>query len=176
MIPLRDDTRRTGTPVVNVLLIALNAVFFFYELSLGPRLNAFVMSAAFVPAKLTAGGLGLHDLKPGVETALLSMFLHGGWAHFLGNMLFLWIFGDNVEDRLGHVRYLIFYLGCGFVAAYTHALANPHSTMPAVGASGAIAGVLGAYLFLYPRARILSIVTLGFFFRTVAVPALLYLP
>jgi len=176
LIPLRDDTRRTGTHVVNVLLIAANALLFFYELSLGPRLNAFVMSAAFVPAKLTAGGLGLHDLKPGLETALLSMFLHGGWAHFLGNMLFLWIFGDNVEDRLGHVRYLIFYLLTGYAAAFAHLWFNPSSAMPAIGASGAISGVLGAYLFLYPQARIQTLIFFGFFARFVLVQAWVFLP
>ena len=120
MIPLRDDTRRTGTPVINLLLIAANAILFFYELSLGPRLEGFVMAAAFVPARLTAGGLGPADLGPGLESGLLSMFLHGGWAHFLGNMLFLWIFGDNVEGRLGHVRYLIFYLLAGYAATFAH--------------------------------------------------------
>jgi membrane associated rhomboid family serine protease len=170
MLPLRDDIPAETTPVVNYLLIAINVVVFLYELMLGPNLERFLMQAAFVPARTAEGG-GLQ-----VPNALLSMFLHGGWAHIGGNMLFLWIFGDNIEDRLGHLRYALFYLGCGFVAAYTHAFFNPQSTMPAVGASGAIAGVLGAYLFLYPRARILSVVTLGFFIRTVAVPALVYLP
>jgi membrane associated rhomboid family serine protease len=176
LIPLRDDTRRTGTPVVNVLLIAANALCFFYELGLGPRLTSFVMSAAFVPAKLTAGGLGLHDLKPGLESALVSMFLHGGWAHFLGNMLFLWIFGDNVEDRLGHLRYLVFYLLAGYAAALAHLGFNPHSAMPAIGASGAISGVLGAYLFLHPRARIQTLIFFGFFARFTLVPAWVFLP
>ena len=127
-------------------------------------------------ARLTAGGLGLHDLTPGVETALVSMFLHGGWAHFLGNMLFLWIFGDNVEDRLGHVRYLIFYLLAGFAATFAHLWFNPHSAMPAIGASGAISGVLGAYLFLHPQARIQTLIFFGFFARFVLVPAWVFLP
>ena len=171
MLPLRDDVPSETTPVVNYILIALNVGVFLYELMLGTRLEGFLVQSAFVPERLTGAR---HDLQ--IDNALLSMFLHGGWAHIGGNMLFLWIFGDNVEDRLGHLRYLLFYLGCGFAAAYAHAFFNPHSTMPAVGASGAIAGVLGAYLFLYPKARILSVVTLGFFIRTVAVPALVYLP
>ena len=176
MIPLRDDTRRTGAPVINLLLIAANAVLFFYELSLGPRLEGFVMSAAFVPARLTAGGLGPADLGPGLESGLLSMFLHGGWAHFLGNMLFLWIFGDNVEDRLGHVRYLIFYLLAGYAATFAHLWFNPSSTVPAIGASGAISGVLGAYLLLYPKARIQTLIFFGFFARFTMVPAWVFLP
>ena len=171
MIPLRDDTRRLGTPVINLLLIAANAALFFYELSLGPRLEAYVMSAAFVPARLTAGGLGPADLGPGLASGLLSMFLHGGWAHFLGNMLFLWIFGDNVEDRLGHVRYLIFYLLAGYAATFAHLWFNPSSAVPAIGASGAISGVLGAYLLLYPKARIQTLIFFGFFARFTLVPA-----
>jgi membrane associated rhomboid family serine protease len=176
LIPLRDDTRRTGTPVVNVLLIAANALFFFYELSLGPRLNSFVMAAAFVPAKITAGGLGPGDLGLGLQSGLLSMFLHGGWMHFLGNMLFLWIFGDNVEDRLGHARYLVFYLLSGYAATLGHFLSSPDSAVPAIGASGAISGVLGAYLFLYPQARIQTLIFFGFFARLTLVPAWVFLP
>jgi len=177
MIPLRDlDAKRTGTPVVTILLIAANALMFFFELSLGQRLESFVMSAAFVPARLSEGGLGLGDLGAGLESGLLSMFLHGGWAHFLGNMLFLWIFGDNVEDRLGHFRYLVFYLLCGYVATFAHLWANPGSTVPAIGASGAISGVLGAYLVLHPKARIQTLIFFGFFARFVYVPAWVFLP
>jgi len=176
LIPLRDDTRRLGTPVVNVLLIAANALLFFYELSLGPRLNSFVMAAAFVPAKITAGGIGPGDLGLGLGSGLLSMFLHGGWMHFLGNMLFLWIFGDNVEDRLGHVRYLLFYLLSGYAATLGHFLSSPDSAVPAIGASGAISGVLGAYLFLHPKARIQTLIFFGFFARLTLVPAWVFLP
>jgi rhomboid family protein len=177
MIPIRDlDTRRTSTPIVTVLLIGANVLMFFFELSLGDRLNAFVMSAAFVPARLSEGGLSLGDLGTGVESALLSMFLHGGWAHLLGNMLFLWIFGDNVEDRLGHVRYLVFYLLCGYAATLAHLVFNPDSAVPTIGASGAISGVLGAYLFLYPQARIQTLIFFGFFARFIFIPAWVYLP
>jgi len=177
LIPLRDlDAKRTGPPVVTVLLIAANALMFFFELSLGERLEPFVMSAAFVPARISEGGLSLGDLGLGLESGLLSMFLHGGWAHFLGNMLFLWIFGDNVEDRLGHFRYLIFYLAAGYAATFAHLWSSPGSLVPAIGASGAISGVLGAYLFLHPRARIQTLLFLGFFIQFIYVPAWVFLP
>ena len=175
MIPLRDDQPSSAAPVVTIALIVVNVLFFLYELLLGERLEPFLMQAAFVPAKLFGGsGTPGGDLQ--VDNALLSMFLHGGWAHIGGNMLFLWIFGDNVEDRLGRVRFAIFYVLCGLIAAYAHGIANPHSGMPAVGASGAIAGVLGAYLFLYPKARVLTAVVLGFYVSTVAIPVIWYLP
>lgn len=178
MIPIRDVHARDHgkTPVITILLIAANVLLFFYELALGERLEAFFMSSAFIPARYAEGGLTLGDLGPGFSSALLSMFLHGGWGHLLGNMLFLWIFGDNVEDRLGHLRYLIFYLLAGFAATLAHAWADPASAVPAVGASGAISGVLGAYLFLHPMARIQTLVFLGFFITTVQIPAIVYLP
>jgi hypothetical protein len=171
LIPIRDihANARRIRPVVNILLIAVNVLVFFFELSLGPRLEGFLMSAAYIPAR--GGGVAV-----GVTSALLSMFLHGGWGHLLGNMLFLWIFGDNVEDRLGHVRYLIFYILCGYAATFAHAFFNAGSTMPAIGASGAISGVLGAYLFLYPRARIVTLVWFFIFVRFVEIPALVFLP
>jgi membrane associated rhomboid family serine protease len=174
MFPIRDLNRSRRVPVVNFLLIGANAAFFAYELMLGPRLEGFVMAAGFIPERFFApGGPGL---PAELGSALLSMFLHGGWMHFLGNMLFLWIFGDNVEDRLGHARYLLFYLAAGYAATFAHAFASPHSVLPAVGASGAISGVLGAYVVLYPRARIVTLVLLGFFIQTVELPALVYLP
>jgi membrane associated rhomboid family serine protease len=174
MFPIRDLNRSRRVPVVNSLLIGANAVFFVYELMLGPRLEGFVREAAFVPERFfSPGGPGL---PAELGSALLSMFLHGGWAHFLGNMLFLWIFGDNVEDRLGHLRYLVFYLLAGYAATFAHAFAASSSAVPAIGASGAISGVLGAYVFLYPRARIVTLVFLGFFIQTVELPALVYLP
>ena len=175
MLPIKDLNPRRTWPVVTVLLIAANVLAFLYELSLGPRLEGFLMAAAFVPARLHGDGPG-SGLLPGAESALISMFLHGGWGHILGNMLFLWIFGDNVEDRLGHGRYLLFYLLSGYAATFAHALFNPDSAMPAIGASGAISGVLGAYLFLYPRARIVTVVWLFIFVRFVEIPAIVYLP
>jgi membrane associated rhomboid family serine protease len=176
MIPLRDLNKSRGLPLVTVLLIAANAALFVYELLLGPDLERFLFSAAFVPARVLAGEGGGGGIGFGVTSALLSMFLHGGWMHFLGNMLFLWIFGDNVEERLGHFRFLVFYLLCGYAATFAHAAASPTSTVPAIGASGAIAGVLGAYLFLFPRARIVTLFFLGFFIQTAEVPAIVYLP
>ena len=172
MLPLRDLNPSRTAPVVNVLLIAVNVLMFLYELSLGPRLEGFLMAAAFVPARVFHGGGGFGP----AASALVSMFLHGGWGHLLGNMLFLWIFGDNVEDRLGHVRYLFFYLLCGYAATFAHAFFNASSRMPAIGASGAISGVLGAYLFLYPTARIVTVIWLFIFVRFIEIPALVYLP
>jgi membrane associated rhomboid family serine protease len=174
VIPLRDLNRSRRVPVINITLIAANTLLFLYELSLGPRLEGFVMQAAFVPDRFFSPEYGPG---PGAEmaSALLSMFLHGGWAHFLGNMLFLWIFGDNVEDRLGHVRYAVFYLAAGYAATFAHALAAPNSTLPSIGASGAISGVLGAYVVLYPTARIVTMMFFGFLARLVEVPAWMYL-
>jgi len=174
VLPIRDLNPRRTFPVVNVVLIALNVLVFLFELSLGPRLEGFLMAAAFVPARALGGGSG--GVVPEATSALLSMFLHGGWGHLLGNMLFLYIFGDNVEDRLGHARYAVFYLLCGYAATFAHAFFNAASTMPAIGASGAISGVLGAYLFLYPRARIVTLVWLFIFIRFIEIPALVYLP
>ncbi len=174
MIPLRDLNRSRTFPWVTVGLIAVNALLFLYELSLGDRLEGFLFQAAFVPAKAFASGPGA-GLDFGLASGLLSMFLHGGWMHFLGNMLFLWIFGDNVEDLLGRFRYLVFYLLCGYAATFAHAFASPGSTVPAIGASGAIAGVLGAYLVLFPGARVVTLIFLGFFSQLVELPALLYL-
>ena len=178
MIPIRDvNPRRHHTPVVTVALILANALMFFYELSLGERLEGFLMSSAFIPERLFDGGAITPDeWVPGLQSALLSMFLHGGWMHFLGNMLFLWVFGDNIEDRLGHVKYLIFYLLAGYAATFAHAFAGPQSAIPAIGASGAIAGVLGAYLFLHPMARIVTVVWIIFIIRLVQIPAIVYLP
>ncbi len=175
MLPLRDENPSRTKPVITVALIAVNVAVFLYELSLGAGLERFMMASAFVPARMFGGGpYPGGDLQLG--GALLSMFLHGGFAHIGGNMLFLWIFGDNVEDRLGHVRFLVFYLACGFLATYAQAVAAPGLAVPTVGASGAIAGVLGAYLFLFPRARVLTLIFLGFFIDFIEVPALVYLP
>lgn len=177
MIPIHDRNPRRTTPFVTVFLIAANALLFFYELSLGARIEGFILASAFVPARLWEGGaLSPGAVPEALSSALLSMFLHGGWGHFLGNMLFLWVFGDNVEDRLGHFRYLIFYLVAGYAATFAHAWFSPLSTVPAIGASGAISGVLGAYLFLHPKARIVTVVWFLFFIRFIEIPALVYLP
>ena len=183
MIPLRDDIPSRTTPYVNYTLIALNVLFFLVELGMGADLEPFVRRAAVVPAAFTgpdrvfeAGDLALSLLDPGLRTrVLLSMFLHGGWMHLLGNMMFLWIFGDNVEDRCGHLKYVIFYLSCGYAATWGHIWSDPASRLPSLGASGAIAGVLGAYLFLYPHARVITLLPLGFFSQIIQVPAVFFL-
>ena len=172
MFPLRDINPTRTRPYVNWALIVLNSLFFLYELSLGQGLEPFLRTFAFVPARLFDAG----DVSGSLVTALLSLFLHGGWAHVIGNMVFLWVFGDNVEDRLGHGRYILFYLLSGLAATLGHALAEPHSVMPAIGASGAISGVLGAYVFMFPRARVVTAVVLVIFVRIVELPALVYLP
>lgn len=177
MIPLHDINPRRTFPAVTVLLIGINALFFFFELSLGgERLQQFLFASAFVPGKIFGDGISLGDLPVGLASGLLSMFLHGGWMHIIGNMLFLWVFGDNIEDRLGHLRFVLFYLLAGYAATFAHAWANPASGLPAIGASGAISGVLGAYLFLHPKARIVTVLILGIFIRFIQVPAWVYLP
>lgn len=161
MIPLRDDQPTFSTPFINYFLIALNSLIYLWELSVemqSPRaLNAFVNQFGLIPhhavAVLTSHGH--FDPASAFVPIFTSMFLHASFMHVAGNMLFLWIFGDNVEDFLGHFKYLVFYLTSGVAAAFTQILVNPSSRLPTVGASGAIAGVLGAYFILYPRARVL---------------------
>jgi len=153
-------------------LIGLNIWGFLHDLSLSPpALDRFLRVYGFVPARMWTGEYGP---AASLVTIFVAMFLHAGWLHVGGNMLFLWIFGDNVEDRLGHFRYLVFYLLCGLAASLCHAFFNPSSVLPSLGASGAISGVLSAYLFLYPRARILTLVPIFLFF-TAEVPAFLFI-
>jgi membrane associated rhomboid family serine protease len=183
MIPIRDDIPSRGRPVVNVCLILVNALAFFYELALGPdQLELFMRDYAVIPAHYFSAGyldpLGFaHAYSIGdlIIPVLTAMFLHGGWAHVGGNMLYLWIFGDNVEDRMGHGRFLVFYLLCGVIATAAHIVTNPSSTVPSLGASGAIAGVLGAYIVLYPRARVVTLVPIFFFIQFIPIPAIIFL-
>lgn len=173
MIPLKDRIPHKSFPIMTLLLIAGNCAIFIQELLLSaPQRDLLVQSYALVPWKSTAIFLG-HDVS--VAQAFLpfitSMFLHGGWMHLIGNMWFLWIFGGNVEDRLGHLRYLAFYLGAGLVGALTHVAFNTASLVPTLGASGAVAGVMGAYLVLFPGARILTLVPIFIFLTTVELPA-----
>jgi len=161
MIPLRDDTPRYSTPYVNYFIIALNSLVFLFELSIGAQshraLNNLIYQFGVVPHhfQLALAGSPRFTLPVVLFTTLTSMFLHAGWLHLIFNMLFLWIFGDNVEDYLGHFSYLLFYFIGGFAAMLTHVLLNAGSTVPAIGASGAIAGVMGGYFVLYPRARVM---------------------
>lgn len=175
MFPLRDDNPSRSTPVVTRVLIALNVAAFLFQVALGSELRGFLLAWGFVPERLTAGLTGSGSLQPVLLTMVSSMFLHGGWLHLLGNMWYLWIFGDNIEDRLGRGRFLVFYLAAGFVSALVHGLLNPWSQLPTVGASGAVAGVLGAYALAFPRARIVTLLPLVVVFHVVSLPAMLVL-
>ena len=161
MIPIRDDQPRYSTPYVTYFLIALNVVVFLYEVSVGMQshqaLNALIYEFGMVPRHVTGALTGASPVNPVAAflPILTSMFLHGSWLHIIGNMWVLWIFGDNIEDYLGHFPYLLFYFLSGFAAGFAHILLNLGSDVPSVGASGAIAGVMGAYFLLYPRARVL---------------------
>ena len=163
MIPLRDVIPSRTTPYVTIALVVVNALVFLYELLLGAQVNEFMFSFGLVPAYFSWASV------------LTSMFLHGGILHVAGNMLYLWIFGDNVEDQMGHGRFLAFYLLCGVAAALAQALVVPDSMVPMVGASGAIAGVMGAYFILYPHSRIVTLVTLLFFWQIMEIPAIAFL-
>ena len=182
MFPIRDDQPRFSTPYVNYFIIALNVlVFVFFELPVefqGPRaFNALVLQFGFIPVHFTRAlaGSPAYSLSGSVLTIFTSMFMHGGLFHILGNLWFLWIFGDNIEDYLGHFSYLIFYLLCGVAAALTDIALDPTSTIPTLGASGAIAGVMGAYVLLYPKARVQTLVVLIVFFTFWWLPAWVFL-
>jgi membrane associated rhomboid family serine protease len=174
VIPLSDDPVRRGVPVVTILLIMINVLVFLYEMSLGSRLDGFVQAFGAVPREITTG----RDLPPMAPlgnvylTLITSMFLHGGWLHLGGNMLYLWVFGDNVEDTFGSFRYLLFYLVCGLAATVLQIAMSPGSDLPSIGASGAIAGVLGAYIVMFPTAQVRTLLILGFFILIPRIPAL----
>jgi len=164
MIPLRDTVRSNSTPVVTALIILVNVLVFIYMLTLDPYTqNHFIAQYALTPSRLHLSAI------------FTSMFLHGGWMHLIGNMWFLWVYGDNVEDVLGHGKYLAFYLLCGVAAALTQYAVSPDSPVPTLGASGAIAGVMGAYLIKFPHSRILTLIPIFFFFTTIEIPAVLIL-
>lgn len=179
MIPLRDLNPTRTFPLVTIGLIALNVLVFFYEFSLQivsqQTLEQFLYTAGVVPYQITHGvDIPPPNIVPIYLTILTGMFMHGGWLHLGGNMLYLWIFGNNIEDVLGSVRYLVFYLLGGLGATALQILVNPDSQIPAIGASGAIAGVLGGYLMLYPRAQVETLVFFGFI-QVIRVPALILL-
>ncbi len=167
MIPIRDDAPRFGTPFINYFLMAMNIVVFLYEVALPPRAREIlVFQFGVVPIKITALAAGQHAINP--EAALVpiltSMFLHASWLHLISNMWVLFIFGDNIEDYLGHFKYLVFYFLSGIAASVVHIAFNLNSSIPSVGASGAIAGVMGAYFLLYPSARVLTLMPFFFLF------------
>ncbi len=189
MFPIRDDNPQIMLPIATVALIAMNAAVWVLLQGLGsePQLSRSICQLGLIPGEL----LGLTE--PGTQirlsealvcnlgdastwhTTISSMFMHGGWLHLLGNMWFLWIFGNNVEDSMGHGRFVIFYLLCGLAAAAAQVIANPSSNIPMVGASGAIGGVMGAYVLLYPRVNVHLLIFLGFYVTTIAVPAVFML-
>ncbi|MBN1595156.1 rhomboid family intramembrane serine protease [candidate division FCPU426 bacterium] len=183
MIPLKDNIPSHTVPIINYLLILANAAVFMYELKLGPEVIQWVEAHGFIPAAFQqaasaweSGSMTAWAALLGVSATLLtSLFLHGSWWHFLGNMLYLWVFGDNVEDRMGHGRYLVFYLLCGVTANLAHYLVQPGLQVPTIGASGAIAGVLGAYFILYPKARVLTLVPIVIFLQFFQLPAFFFL-
>ena len=178
MIPLHDDNPTTIAPIVTVGTIVLCSLVFLWQQTLSPDAATIAVYAyGVVPTVL----FGNDSLPPEIArippelTILTSMFMHGGWMHIIGNMLYLWIFGNNIEDTLGHGRFVLFYLLCGAAAALAQSIINTHSEVPMIGASGAIAGVLGAYMVLFPRAHVLVLVPLGFFIQPMRLPALLVL-
>src|SRR5919201_2960914 len=163
MIPLRDTVPSARVPFLNWSIIAANVVVFLYEVSLGRHAEAFIYAYGLVP----------RDFE--ISSLVTSMFVHGGWLHLFGNMLYLYIFGDNVEDRLGHVRYAIFYFLCGMAAGASQANTSPGSNVPMVGASGAIAGVSGAYFLFFPSARVVTLVPVFLFLQVIEIPAVFFL-
>jgi membrane associated rhomboid family serine protease len=176
MIPLRDSQPSGAVPVVNILIIILNSLVWCYEVSRGTQFDRFILQHGLIPVHLTQfyrlpGGFWDNALEP----LFSSIFMHAGWLHIIGNMWFLWVFGDKVEHRLGRLRYLVFYLLCGIGASLIHVLSSPWSRIPTVGASGAISGVLGAYLISYPYARITTLLIIVVFIRIVELPAFLFL-
>lgn len=172
MIPLYDNIKSRSKPVITVFIIVINALVFFYEFSLTSTeglLETFIQQWGAVPANFLQNPVTMFP------TLITAMFLHAGWGHFIGNMLYLWIFGDNVEDKLGHFRYFLFYVMCGLLAGLAQIYSKPAANVPLIGASGAIAGVLGGYFVCYPKARVLTLIPFGFFTRLIEVPAFYFL-
>ncbi len=185
-LPLKDINPTSRTPVVTIALIAVNVLVFLYQLTLGHRLGLFIAAYGAVPFEITHATdlVGHYAGSPVVQspgpplvwlTLLTSMFVHGGVMHLVGNMLYLWIFGNNIEDLIGRAKFLLFYIGGGLVAAFAHILSAPSSLVPTVGASGAVSAVLGAYLVAYPRARVVCLVFLVIFVQLITVPAMVVL-
>ena len=175
MIPLRDKNPTQRFPFMTILLIAMNILIFMYELTLGPNLEIFTAQYGIIPLQISnvlqEGTVNLLVLL----TLVSSLFLHGGWLHLGGNMLYLWVFGDNVEDKLGHFRFLFFYIICGIAASALHIYLDPQSSVPTIGASGAISGVLGAYLLLFPKAKVVTLIPIFIFIQIAELPAFIIL-
>ena len=176
MIPIRDNIPSSRFPAATISIIALNAVVFLRELAMGPHLQDLMLNYAIIPARYTQPEVAhLFSLHDQIAAIFTSMFLHGGWIHLIGNMWVLWIFGDNVEDRLGHAGYVVLYLASGVAAAMLHIYTNAGSVVPTIGASGAIAGIMGAYFRFYPFARVETLIPPFFFGPTFVLPAILFL-
>ena len=182
MIPLRDTIPSKVFPVVNIAIIITNVLVFLYQQTLGPQeLYRFILLYGTVPQEITESMLfflGNGSIQPALWplfSLITANFLHGGWLHLIGNMIYLWVFGDNIEGRLGHLGYLLTYMAMGAGSQLLHLISAPLSTIPLIGASGAIAGVLGAYFILYPHSRVLTLVPLGFFITMVRIPAVIFL-
>jgi membrane associated rhomboid family serine protease len=171
MIPLKDKNPTRLFPYVNLTLIAANILVFFYEVSQGPELSLIFDRFAVIPLNVVTALSGRGIVVQPLQAFFTSMFLHGGWLHLGGNMLYLWVFGDNIEDKLGHLRYLVFYLIAGVFASAAYIYIDPHSLIPSVGASGAISGVLGAYILLFPKARIVTLIPIFIFLQFAELPA-----
>jgi len=175
MFPLKDNISARTFPYVNISLIVINALFFIYQMSYGPTVDRLIFTLGFIPARFIAQQ-GENLLNPaGFLPVFSSMFLHANLVHLLSNMWMLWIFGDNVEDCMGHGRYLFFFLLCGVASVFAQTVSNPQSAIPMIGASGAISGVLGAYFLTYPQARILTLVPIIIFFYIIELPAFFFL-
>ncbi len=176
MIPLRDSARSRTFPFINIFIIVLNLLIYIKEVMLEPyQLNQLFYTYGLIPAEVLNALYTGAPLTPLLVNFITATFIHGGWFHVLGNMLFLWVFGDNVEDRLGHLKYLLFYLLAGIAGGVAHIITNPLSTVPVVGASGAVAGVLGAYVIAFPRSRILALVPLFIVFFFTEIPAVVFI-
>ncbi|MFO8088622.1 MAG: rhomboid family intramembrane serine protease [Desulfatiglandaceae bacterium] len=176
MIPIRDTVQSGTYPIINMMIIGVNVLVYFYQLSLGQNVNQFIVTYSLIPARYTVGEIASHFTAHQQVAAIFSfMFLHGGFWHLIGNMWSLYIFGDNVEDRVGHIRYLVFYILCGVVSGLFHLGLNWDSRIPTVGASGAIAGVMGAYFLLYPGAKILTLIPIFFIPWFIEIPAFFFL-
>ena len=177
MIPINDENPTPSTPIVVYALIAINVVVFLHQMTLGAGMQGFFQLYAVIPRQLSASfsGVTIDSSVPELLTLVTSQFLHGGLMHIGGNMLFLWTFGDNIEHDLGHFKFLLFYLICGVLAGLTHWFFDMSSTIPTVGASGAIAGVMGAYIIKYPRAKIVTLLPLFIIWTTIRIPAVYFL-
>lgn len=175
VFPLRDSVRPRRRPVLTYTLILINVGIFMLEFAQGPRIMIMLDLFGMAPVRLLNLDSLIRSFGWPIVTMVTGTFFHGSWGHLLGNMLYLWVFGDNIEDKLGRGRFLLFYLLCGAIASLSHALANPLSQVPTIGASGAVAGVLGGYILTYPRARVLTLVPIGLFVPAIRVPAWAYL-